>query len=257
MKGGRSGFTELRRLLDAWLKHQDAPWGYADLAPLENEEFQNYVSDITDEGIYQEFIPFEPKDHWFRKLRNYREHYDQSGLVLLPVHLERAYEILAERRVIGKEDVNKFRKKLINWYGKQLRSLLEGSGLHVQNRNPEELAVRTDLYKNIIDFYIKDDKYTPYFIEAVNHIEAMKAKIKLGIPSYRFNPHLDKYDMSEEDRIETQEWTDKNIIRSLVATYTAYLLDNFGEEKFLREKEQISNALRQATDLFKTGKYPK
>ncbi len=256
MKRPKPKEKQLTTLLQTWLKYRDASWGYVDLAPLDGEEFHGYLTDLNDNGTHDELVFVESKNYWTQRLQNYRDHGDQAGLVLLPVYLERGFEILAEKGVISKNDVNAFRKKLIKWYGRQLQPLLEDSGLSLQKHNPEKIAQRIDLYKDIIAFYIRDNKYTPYFIEAANHIKAMKAKIKLGIPSYRLSYCHDDDTIAGAQRRADEEM-DKHVLGSLVGTYAAYLLDNFGEERFLRTQEKIRDALTQASELFKPGQYPK
>jgi len=254
MKSKKRQFRDLRKIFDDWLIYGDSHWGYADLAPLYEEEIINYIGDLCDTVTYKKLVPFKPKGYWNQKLQDYRDEHNRSGLVLLPVYLERAYEILSEKGVIKKEDVHKFRRKLIDWYIKHLYTLLEASGLPMKDIDPSEISRKAGLFAKLIDFHNRGDQYTPYYLEALDHIEAMNAKIELGMIGYQYNPDPDKYEMSDKDKKETQEIIDKNIMTSLVATYATYLIDNFGDKEFPKKKQHINEALKQITDLFEQRK---
>ncbi len=252
MKAQKGRFGELLKIFHEWLRYQDCHWGYADLAPSSEEDFSSYVHDLCEKPTYNELGPFEPKGHWHKKLEEYKVEHDRSGLVILPVYLERAYEILAERGLMTKDEVHDFRKKLIEWYSRDLSRRLGQAGLPVEDRDPEEIHRKSGLYKKMVDFYTRGDEHRPYYLEALKHIEAMDAKIELDVLSCRYNPFPEKYEMCERDLRETQDETDKQIMASLVATYASFLVDSFGSKEIAKKKRMIKRALEQVSDIFRS-----
>ena len=194
----------------------------------------------TNGASYTESIPLFQKgyERWYGMLEKKRDYnnWNFSHWVLLPVHIERGYEILFEKGLFSKEQLHSCRKELILRYTKDL---LQGThddiNPDINGKDIDEICHKSRLYSKIFSFYFQDQAGTPdtpYVSEALKHIEAMAAKIELD---------LGGVDDHSGD-------LDKDVLSSVVNGYCS-LIEYYPERESDMEEKSVL-ALKQIDELF-------
>ena len=140
-----------------------------------------------DAGGYSDFSPI--MESGYDRWNNYRKESSNSNhshWVLLGVHLERAYEALYERGYLTLEELNESRTRIFEHYITEMQPVFFPEFCpDIKGGTSEDIVEKATLYRKAIDFHMQDqsefDSSTTFFLEALGHIEAMDAKMRLGI----------------------------------------------------------------------------
>lgn len=225
----------------------------------------NQLKDRFDVFGYSEFLTMPKNDSTvidqnptgYRKLEEKIRNADSEAGIVLPLHLERAYEIMAEKGRLKKKDLQRHRERLILRYGKYLQDFASESDIEMilavdetPSSGVKEVAQRAELYLKLFEFdeHTRGDNLVErgFYLDALRHIQAISAHIELDAPdSYCICSSFTKQD-------PPQEAMEKNVLISLIERWMDYCINdmNLSKKELARRENIYKNARRQIDNLF-------
>lgn len=189
----------------------------------------------------------------FKKLDDkIMEEDDPEARIALPLHLERAYEILAEKGCINKKELIKNKEELIKRYWRFLRFnvyTMEDMNFPIDNnplRSIKEIEKKSKDYEKILGFYKDNIGESCYmyeeYLNILKHIQAMITKTKLDtdISNYSLaTPEWPIYTIGELS--EERNRMRKNILVCLAEGYYYYTYN--GDKEYSKKEEKQRNSI--------------
>lgn len=239
-KNGAGGCKNIYYILESLRKKMDV-FGYTGFLVSPNYD-----------DLIGEFRPIERFPTGYKTLEEKIK--NGKGLergVYLPLHLERAYEILIKKMSQNKENLNIFRKKLLRSYLRRLQDFADEwirSEINFNIDNKSKIDIKKINQK--AEFYLKKLEFErdtrgeefeeeAFYIQALRHIQVIAGKINFE-------------DFSEPYR-DCDDW-DKNILLCLAERWINYCEEdiNLSKRELSKRKKIYKNAISEINTLFKS-----